>query len=317
MKHVLLALMLACSASAQTISLHGWVDAYYASNNDDPHPALNFFSGAGTTAHRANQLALNVAALDIAGEPKPFGFHVTLVGGDSADVVHAGEPHRGAIRNVYQASILYNAGKVGLEAGIYPSHIGFEGFFSKDNWNYTRGWLGELSPYYQSGIKASYAINDHWSAQIHALNGWQNVTAHARKAIGTQLAYNGSRLSASFNTYDDSHRKFGDLVASWKGTDHLSLGTSIDHGQDSGARWNGIAAYARFALNARHAIAARAEHFRDPQGGISGSPQRLRESTLTYELRQSRHLILKAEARRDHFLTTDQTLAIGSAVITY
>ncbi len=317
MKHLLIALLFVVSANAQTISLHGWVDAYYAGNDDDPRPALNFFSGAGTTAHRANQLALNVAAIDIVSEPKPLGFHITLVGGDSADVVHATEGHRGAIRNIYQASMTYNAGKLGLEAGIYPSHIGFEGFFTKDNWNYTRSWLGELSPYYQSGVKASYSINDHWSAQVHALNGWQNVTAHARKAAGTQLAYNDSRLSASINTYIDSHRKFGDLVATWKATKSLSVGTSIDRGHDSGTNWTGIAAYARYSLNDRHAIAIRAEHFRDPQGGISGTAQRLREGTLTYEVRQSQHLILKAEARRDHFLSTGQTLAIASAVINY
>ncbi len=315
MRKLLALLFFTLSASAQTISLHGWADAYRAWNSDNPHPALNFFSGVGTTAHRANQLALNVAAIDIAKEPKPFGFHVTLVGGDSADVVHAGEPHRGAIRNLYQASMSYNAGKLGLEAGIYPSHIGFETFFSKDNWNYTRGWLAELSPYYESGIKASYAINDRWSAQLHGLNGWQNATAHARKAIGTQLAFSGARLSASFNTYADSRRKFGDLVATWKTTDALTLGGSLDHGHDPGAQWMGAAAFARYALNDRHAFAVRAERFRDPQGSISGTPQRLREGTLTYEIRQTRHVLLKLEARRDHYLSTTQTLAIASAVV--
>lgn len=172
MKTILISLLLVATSArvnAQTIAIHGWLDGYYAWNDQHPEPRLNFFSGTGTSAHRADQLALNIAALEIVRDPKPLGFHVILVAGDSADVVHGGEPHphRHPIRNLYQASVTYNApiGRgLALEAGVYPSHIGFEGFFSKDNWNYTRSWLGELSPYYQTGVKATYAWNDRWSA---------------------------------------------------------------------------------------------------------------------------------------------------------
>lgn len=141
------------------LTLHGWIDAYYASNPAHPRPRLNFFSGIGTTAHHANQPALNVAAFEIAHDPKPVGFHLILIGGDSADVVHSGEQHRDrhTIRNLFQATVSYNApvGRgLALEAGVYPSHIGYEGFFTKDNWNYTRSTLGELAPY------ARYALND-------------------------------------------------------------------------------------------------------------------------------------------------------------
>src|SRR5258708_37437085 len=75
------------------VAIHGGLDGYYALNGDHPEPKLNFFSGFGTTAHRADTLAINVAALDVSRDAKPFGFHLTLVAGDSADVVHAGEPH--------------------------------------------------------------------------------------------------------------------------------------------------------------------------------------------------------------------------------
>ena len=57
-------------------------------------------------------------------------------------------------------------------AGIYPSHIGFDGFASQTDWNYTRSWMADYSPYYQTGIKATYAFDDAWSAQIQVLNGW-------------------------------------------------------------------------------------------------------------------------------------------------
>jgi hypothetical protein len=327
---------------APPVAIHGWVDGYYAWNADHPEPRLNFFSGVGSSGHRADQLALNVAALDISRDAKPFGFHLTLVGGDSADVVHAGEPHphRHPIRNLYQASISYNA-PVGkgllLEAGVYPSHIGFEGFFSKDNWNYTRNWLAELSPFYQSGIKASYAWNDHWSGRVDIVRGWQLIgDNNSALSLGTQIAYSGTRLSASLNTFagpelpnDNSHlRTLVDIIGTYKATPKLTLGTSIDRGRQdypggAAANWFGVAAYGRYAVNDRNAVAARLDRFRDPHAGISGFAQTLTGATLTYEVHPYPHLILKFEGRRDHSTapvfngSRNQTLAIAGGVVTY
>ena len=318
-------LLLATAAAGQTVGVHGFIDVDYAWNRNHPRPQLNFFSGAGTTAHRADELALNVAALEIVHDPKPVGFHLILGAGDSLDVVHAAEPHphRHPLRNLYQASVSYNA-KVGrgllLEAGVYPSHIGFEGFFTKDNWNYTRGWLAEFSPYYQAGIKASYAWSDRWSGQVHVLRGWQNIGAHVPAAIGTQIAYTATRFSTSLNTYGDPHRKFGDFIATYKVTPRVNAGISIDRGHDHPANWLGVGTWARYAFNDKHAIAVRAERFRDPDAGISGFAQIVSEATLTYEHRPTAHLILKFEGRRDHSTASvfngsrNQTLAIASAV---
>lgn len=308
------------SALLLTIAIHGWLDGYYAWN--DRHPQFNFIPGTGTTAHRADEPALNVAALDIARDPKPVGFHVTLATGDSADIVHGSEAHK-TFRYIYQASASYAVHGTTFEAGVYPSHIGFEGFFSKDNWNYTRGWLGEFSPYYQSGIKASRPFGKHWSAQVHLLRGWQNVTSHAPRAIGTQVAYDDGRTSATLNTYADPHRKFGDFIATYKITDKLTVATSIDRGRERPANWLGVAVWSRYALDARNAVAFRAERFRDPNAGISGFAQTINDATLTYETRPSPHLILKFEGRRDRSTAAlfndsrTERLAIASAVITY
>lgn len=311
------------------LTLHGWIDGYYAWNPAHPEPRLNFFTGIGTTAHRANEFSLNVAAVEIARDPKPVGFHLIVIGGDSADVVHASEPqsHRRVIHNLFQASVTYTApvGKgLALEAGVYPSHIGFESFFTKDNWNYTRSTLGELGPYYQTGVKASYAWNDHWSGQLHVLRGWQTIgDTNSAPSFGTQLAYNDARLSASFNTFAGPERNLGDVVATWKLTPALSLGGSLDVGEADGARWGGIAGYARYALGDRNALAIRAEQFRDPRAGISGYEQTVSEATLTYEHRPNAHLLFRLEGRRDHSTAPvfrgkqSQNLVITSAVASF
>src|SRR5438132_8244005 len=286
------------AAETPTVQLHGWIDVFYGLNTNRPADGTSFLPGTGTTARRANEVNLNAAAVDVSLEPRPIGFHLTLGFGSGLDVVHTAEPSGSAIgpevwRNVYQASVSYTA-PIGsgllFEAGIYPSHIGYESFFSKDNWNYTRGYMGEFSPYYQAGLKIAYAFDAHWSAQIHFLNGWQIIEDNNRaKAVGTQIAFAGDRLSVALNTFagpelpgDDSHwRLFGDVTAQYKATAQLSLGATVDVGRQDRAKgaaaWHGAGLFARLGLNQKAALALRAEYYDDADGFLSGTPQLLKD----------------------------------------
>jgi hypothetical protein len=336
------------AADEPAFSLHGFLDAYYAWNDNAPRSHENFVPGTGTSAKRANEFNLNLAAIEIVRDAKPLGFHLSLVAGNGTDVVHSGEPQGAAIgrdvyRFIYQASVIYKASdRLMFEAGIFPSHIGFEGFYSKDNWNYTRGWLGEFSPYYQTGVHAGYKFNDHWSGELHVLNGWQIIGENNdAKAIGGKIAYSDDRLSTSFNTFDgpelpndNAHwRHFGDLITLYKATPSLSIGGSLDRGHqelpaDATANWLGIGGFGRYTLDPRRAFAVRVERFRDSENGISGTAQKLTEATLTYEYRPVENLIVKMEGRRDHSTapvfakgtnqsTNNQTLIVIGAVATF
>ncbi len=304
-----------------SISIHGLADVYYAWNSNRPADHANFQPGTGTTAKSADEFALNLAALDVSAEAKPVHARIIAVAGNGAEVVHEGEPAgegtgRDVIRHIYQASLGYllPIGRgIAIDAGIYPSHIGFESFLSKDNWNYTRGWAGEFSPYYQAGVKVATSFSDHWSAQLHVINGWQIVGENNHsKTFGTQVAWTGDTLSVSFNTCagpelpnDDAHwRTFGDLVVTYKAAARLQLAGSADAGYQarpgaSPARWQSVSAWARYSLSSRTAIAARAEVFHDPEDGISGFAQTLRGGTVTLEHRPAPPLVAKLEARYD------------------
>lgn len=342
----MLLLVAAAARAEEPVSFGGFIDVAYLWNGNRPANHENFIPGTGTSGKRANEFTLNLAQVQwsrAVSAEQPAGFTLSLVAGEGTEVVHAGEPKGGdEFRHIYQASVAYRLRNgVVLEAGVYPSHIGLEGFYSKDNWNYTRSWLGELSPYYQAGVKASYAFNARWSGQLHVLNGWQLINDNNDgKAIGTQLAYSSGPLTASLNTFagpelagdDDSLRKFADVVVLYKVTPKLQLGGSIDVGSQEipgadDADWRGIGGYARYAINERHAIAIRAEHFRDPEAGISGAAQTLREATITYEMRPHERVILKLETRLDRS-TADafndgtgrgnrQFLALAGAVVTF
>ena len=344
----------AIPAEPPVLQLHGSVDVVYALNTNRPFDRASFLPGTGTSGRRAGELNVNAAALEVAVDPRPVGFHLTLAFGSGPEVLHSGEPAGSATgsdiwRSVYQATVSWTA-PIGsgllLEAGIYPSHIGYESFFSKDNWNYTHGWMGEFSPYYQAGLKASYVFDAHWSAQVHLLNGWQLIGDNNRaKAVGTQIAWTSERATVAFNTFagpelpgDDSHwRLFGDLTAQVKAASWLTLGATADLGRQDrpqgAALWHAAALYARAAWSAIAAVALRAEYYDDRDGFFSGASQVLRDATATLELRPAAQLILKLEARHDiagaaafssqrdasgtpKFSRT-QTLALASAVATF
>lgn len=142
------------SPSPAALRVGGFVDAYYAYGGNRPADHANFFPGVGTSAKRHNEFSVNLAQVDLTLDPDPVGFRLALGFGTAPEVVHAAEVRGVAVhpdvwRNLVQASVQWKTG-VGrgllLEGGIFPSHIGMEAFQTKDNWNYTRSWLGELSP---------------------------------------------------------------------------------------------------------------------------------------------------------------------------
>jgi len=338
-----LLLALAARADEPPVAIHGFLDGYYGWNTNQPANHQNFVPGTGTSAAKANQFDINLAAVTFDRDPGPLGFHLSLVAGSGTDIVHLADPARDTFRYIYQASVAYKATpKLTLEGGVYPSHIGFEGFYSKDDWNYTRGWLGEFSPYYQAGVKATYTFNNAWSAQLHVLNGWQIIGENNdAKAVGTQIAYSGSQFSVAFNTFagaelpnDNKHlRLFGDWVATYKATPKLTVAGSLDNGRqelpgDTRADWYGISLWGRYAFNDRQFIAARADRYHDPDNAISGAQQTIGSATLTYEFHPVNNLIVKTEARHDHStaavfskshgeMTNNETLLIVGVVATF
>jgi hypothetical protein len=305
------------------LRVHGFVDAYYDFNFNQPANGENFFPGVGSTPKRHDQIGLNLAALELLVDPKPVGAHLVLYAGSSTDVIHAGEPAGGVgsgadlwrFIGIATVSAVAPLGRGLLfELGIQPCHAGLESFWTKDNWNYTHSWMAELSPYYQTGLKTAYAITDHLSVSAHVMNGWQIIGENnAGKTFGTQLAWSSDLVSASWNTLfgpelpgDAAHwRVFDDFVLSVHPLDWLAFAATFDFAwQDQpvgdDAWWWAGAVYARVSPRPWGALAVRAEYFDDRDGAISGTAQRLLEGTVTVELRPWEHLILKVEGRYDH-----------------
>lgn len=105
-----------------------------------------------------------------------------------------------------------------------------------------------------------------------------------------------------------------DTYLNWQASSRLTLALEGDYVIQRLFNWSapahtlGSAAYARYQLTTKYAIAARTEYLSDRGGLFSGTTQALKENTITLERRIAEGFIMRAEWRRDssnhrYFLT--------------
>jgi hypothetical protein len=276
-----------------------------------------------------------MAALELAVEPRPVSLHLTLNWGTSTEVVHANEPlghdiGPGVWKYVQQAYLGYRVPVLDgllIEAGIFPSHTGFERLPTRDDWTYTRAWMSDYGVYYQSGVRARLTLNDRWMFGLYLVNGWQIIGENNEwKTAGTQIVFRPcgclelrwntlagpeppaqthALLSGLRDTGSD-WRLFSDLIMVWTPRPRWSVAATWDAGiqQRPGfeaALFHGGALYGRYAvLPGRLFAALRGEYYYDGTGAITGTAQTLYGVTGTVDLRAVEHLVVKLEARYDH-----------------
>ena len=201
------------------------------STSTDPRTTPTGLPGIGTTAKRANEASAE-PRLDRAGEgprarrlpPLARRRHrrrtwCTPASSSARPPV----PRSGATSSRPRSSAKVPVGRgLVIEGGIYPSHIGFEGFASQGNWNYTRSWMGDFSPYYQTGHQGRLRVR---RRLVGAAPPPERLAAHRGQQQRQGDRYAGrrgrpARARLTFNTFigpeldndNGDWRYFGDLV---------------------------------------------------------------------------------------------------------
>lgn len=179
----------------------GFVDVGYL--RDFNEPANHLFRSRGTAFH-VNEWDLNMAAAYVkkkAFEQSRWGTEVLVQGGRDSEVFgySATAPNLdGAdlLRHFGLANVSYlaPAGKgLTVQGGIFASLIGYDSLYAKDNFNYTRPWGADFTPYLMMGVNAGYPITDKATATVFVVNGyWHLADANGVPSSGGQLAYQAS-----------------------------------------------------------------------------------------------------------------------------
>jgi len=157
---------------------------------DDKRPAYQYnYTGA-------NKVGINMALTKVHYSKQRFRTNLGLMAGDYATANLAAEEPWARI--IYEANAgvkLSNKKELWLDAGVMPSHIGFETAIGRDNWAATRSIVADNSPYYETGLRLSYQPNAKWYVAALALTGWQRITFAQEKkqpSFGTQITFKPS-----------------------------------------------------------------------------------------------------------------------------
>src|SRR3989475_1166577 len=77
-----------------------------------------------------------------------------------------------------------------VQAGIFSSFIGYDSLYAKDNFNYTRPWGADYTPYLMLGINAAYPLSPRLTVTGILVNGyWHLANANSVPTSGAQVAY--------------------------------------------------------------------------------------------------------------------------------
>ena len=313
----------------EEITVNGLASASFSYNLNRP--------ASGTNQVRVfdfddNSFKPDVFALVIqksVSKPGEVGFRVDAAAGGSIPRITAAsglfrDPATGKAQDfdLQQAFVSWIA-PVGsglrLDAGKLFTTVGYEYVdrFDGLNDNATRSFLfGYAEPVTHTGLKASYSFSDAVSANLMLVNGWDDVKDNnTSKSVMAGLTLTPSPKASFTLNYMYGPEQSGnnadsrgllDVVATLKPTDTVIVGFNLDWGTEQRlaadgktAAWWGAAGYLKLGVTPTFALSFRGEYFHDRDGVRTGTVQKLKEVTLTPELRISSHLVLHCDLRVD------------------
>lgn len=326
----------------------GYADLYYGydfnqpDNNSRPPYVYSY--------NRHNEIALNLAIVKVTYLQENIRANLALMAGTYANANLAAEP--ATLQHLYEANIglkLVPGKELWLDAGIFPSHIGFESAIGKDCWNLTRSLMADNSPYYETGVKLSYTpSNSKWFLAALVLNGWQRiqrVSGNSLPAFGTQVTFTPNKIisfnSSSFIGTDkpDSARQMRyfhnfyaivNLNERWAITLAADVGLEQKSpGQNSYHTWHTEVIAVRAKVSEKTTISLRGEYYHDPNdiiiasenasgfitSGISGNVDLTLAKNVLWRM-ELKHLFSEEELfKKQEYLSNNNTVLTTSLSI--
>ena len=288
-------LMMAFPAGAQqasawlekpAVSVMGFADVFYV--YDANQPEGNARQPFLFNHNRHNEFNLNLGLVNLKVDHAKYRASLALQTGTYANDNYAAEP--GLLQNIFEAYIgisLNAKNSLWLDAGIMPSHLGFESAISIDNPTLTRSLAAESSPYFLTGAKLTYAPGAKWEMAALVVNGWQRIQrleGNSLPSFGTQLVYTpAENVSLNWSTFigtDDPDqtrrmRYFSNLYGLFGLGENWSFIAGFDLGAQQRSKgssdydiWLAPVLISQYRLSQKWNTAFRLEYYQDPEGVI-------------------------------------------------
>jgi hypothetical protein len=279
--------------------------------------------------HSANSFTLDLAQIVILKDPTApgtAGFKMKISAGEWAKLIHAtglgtqptgtANPESFDLTEAYMSYIAGVGKGLRFDFGKMGTFVGAEVLEAKDNPNYSRSFLFNYAePLTHTGLKMGYAFTDAVNAALFVVNGWDNATDNNKaKTYGLSIGLTPAEVfSASINLLQGAEqtdnssnmRTLWDIVATIKPTKKMAIILNYDDGKEekavagADAKWSGLSGIVKYDLTDKYTVALRGETFDDKDGFRTGTVQKLKEMTLTFDAKLDGSLILRPEYRHD------------------
>lgn len=300
-------------------NISGFMDIFYVYDFNQPQGTER--QAFLYNHNRHNEFNLNFGLVKLNVEHSKYRANFALQTGTYGNDNYAEEP--GLLKNIFEANIgisLNKKNNLWLDAGVLPSHIGFESALSMDNITLTRSLLAENSPYFLTGAKLTFNPNDKWEIAGLVVNGWQRIQrleGNSLLSFGTQVNYSPTeKVTLNWSTFigtDDPDttrrmRYFNNVYGQFKLTEKFGLIAGFDIGTQQRTKnssvydfWLSPVIIGQYTINDTWKTSIRAEYYQDDTGIIipTGTTNGFQTSGLSLNIDYStnQNIICRIEGR--------------------
>jgi hypothetical protein len=307
-------------SSKSSITYSGYAEVYYSYDfgKPDNHERPAFFYNY----NRHNEANLNLGFINASYVAKNVRANFGLMAGTYAQYNLSAE--QSLLRNLWQANIgvkLSAKKNLWLDAGVFPSHIGFESVIGKNCDVLTRSLIGENTPAYESGIKIGFTSdNNKWFLSALLINGWQRIArvpGNNTPAFGTQITFTpNAKITLNYSTFIGNDkpdsvaqmRYYQNFYALLQATDKFRITLGFDYCTEQKSKgssdYNSLYSpvlILRYQCCKKTAIAVRGEYYKDKAGILiaTGTPNGFQTFgySLNLDYKISDNILWRTEGR--------------------
>jgi hypothetical protein len=176
------------------LTFSGYLEAYWGEDITDWDKGERIRPPFFVSYHRNKEVALNMALLQTNYTRQGIKVNFGVMAGTYAEMNLSNEAP--LFQHLYEANVSLRLSRKKdwwVEAGLFPSHIGFESAIGYDCWNLTRSILAENSPYYEQGLRFNYTSpNKKWFVSFLGLNGWQTIQNRTTGQFYNSFIFSGA-----------------------------------------------------------------------------------------------------------------------------
>ena len=306
----------------EDFNLYGYVEASYTHNFNNPSSQRNanriFDIDANSFRPHMAQLVFEKEAKSDGTTADRAGFRIKLNFGEDAKLTGGSGADDVDYQEAYAQYVAPIGNGLDLRIGRMNTLIGYEVIESPLNPNFSRSWLFGLGePFTTTGIRASYEFNDQVALSVGLINAWNGATSDTNRSksievlIGlTPMDWLSVSLFGFWGPEGALGAKNTDLVQLGgiiiaQATDQTSLVLEGYHASQENAQagmdvqWHGVAAYVIHDFDDQWGARFRMEWFKDSDGFLTGTDQKLWEGTATLQYKLTSSLITRLEFRYD------------------